>query len=131
MLCVKFLWHYFVLCVILNVVSVLCVCIVYWTRVICFPLKIIEHLHLKVCFTRLSIVRQILLDVSRWKCPFSVRFLLPAVPVLSVAVVQQAESGYGSENNLRRHGSVMSITSATSLSTASSSSFNVSIQTSH
>ncbi|XP_064607533.1 ceramide transfer protein-like [Liolophura sinensis] len=36
---------------------------------------------------------------------------------------KQADSGYGSENNLRRHGSMMSLTSATSLSTASASSF--------
>ncbi|XP_076443458.1 ceramide transfer protein-like [Babylonia areolata] len=36
---------------------------------------------------------------------------------------KQAESGYGSENNLRRHGSIMSLTSGTSLSTASASSF--------
>ena len=41
-------------------------------------------------------------------------------------VLQQAESGYGSENNLRRHGSIMSLTSGTSLSTASTSSFKVS-----
>ncbi|XP_069138571.1 ceramide transfer protein-like isoform X1 [Argopecten irradians] len=37
--------------------------------------------------------------------------------------VEQAESGYGSENNLRRHGSMISLTSAASLSTASTSSF--------
>lgn len=36
---------------------------------------------------------------------------------------KQAESGYGSENNLRRHGSMLSLTSGTSLSTASASSF--------
>lgn len=36
---------------------------------------------------------------------------------------RQAESGYGSENNLRRHGSMISLTSAASLSTASTSSF--------
>ncbi|XP_033749928.1 ceramide transfer protein-like isoform X2 [Pecten maximus] len=35
----------------------------------------------------------------------------------------EAESGYGSENNLRRHGSMISLTSAASLSTASTSSF--------
>jgi len=38
---------------------------------------------------------------------------------------QQADSGYASENGLRRHGSMLSITSATSLSTASASSFKV------
>lgn len=36
---------------------------------------------------------------------------------------KQAESGYGSENSLRRHGSMLSITSGTSLSTTSQSSF--------
>ncbi|KAK2157799.1 hypothetical protein LSH36_184g03031, partial [Paralvinella palmiformis] len=36
---------------------------------------------------------------------------------------KQADSGYASENGLRRHGSMLSITSATSLSTASASSF--------
>ncbi|ESO88102.1 hypothetical protein LOTGIDRAFT_234681 [Lottia gigantea] len=36
---------------------------------------------------------------------------------------KQAESGYGSENNLRRHGSMLSLASGTSLSTASASSF--------
>lgn len=36
---------------------------------------------------------------------------------------RQAESGYGSESNLRRHGSLISLTSGTSMSTASSSSF--------
>merc|ERR1712055_1137793 len=36
---------------------------------------------------------------------------------------KQAESGYGSENSLRRHGSMLSLTSGTSLSTASASSF--------
>ncbi|XP_076465042.1 ceramide transfer protein-like [Babylonia areolata] len=41
----------------------------------------------------------------------------------SIELHKQAESGYGSENNLRRHGSVMSLTSGTSLSTASTSSF--------
>uniref|UniRef100_A0A0L8HJ18 PH domain-containing protein n=1 Tax=Octopus bimaculoides TaxID=37653 RepID=A0A0L8HJ18_OCTBM len=34
-----------------------------------------------------------------------------------------AESGYGSENSLKRHGSLLSLTSGTSLSTASASSF--------
>ena len=43
--------------------------------------------------------------------------------------LQQAESGYGSENNLRRHGSLMSLTSACSLSTTSTSSFKVSTST--
>lgn len=38
---------------------------------------------------------------------------------------QQAESGYGSENNLRRHGSLLSLQSGTSLSTLSASSFKV------
>ncbi|XP_033749931.1 ceramide transfer protein-like isoform X5 [Pecten maximus] len=37
--------------------------------------------------------------------------------------LHRAESGYGSENNLRRHGSMISLTSAASLSTASTSSF--------
>ncbi|XP_013394772.1 collagen type IV alpha-3-binding protein isoform X2 [Lingula anatina] len=36
---------------------------------------------------------------------------------------RQTESGYGSENSLRRHGSMLSITSGTSLSTQSTSSF--------
>ncbi|CAH1796344.1 unnamed protein product [Owenia fusiformis] len=36
---------------------------------------------------------------------------------------RQAESGYGSENSLRRHGSMLSLTSAASLSTTSTSSF--------
>lgn len=36
---------------------------------------------------------------------------------------RQAESGYGSESNLRRHGSMISLTSGTSMSTASTSSF--------
>lgn len=36
---------------------------------------------------------------------------------------RQADSGYGSENNLRRHGSMMSLASGASLSTASASSF--------
>lgn len=36
---------------------------------------------------------------------------------------RQTESGYGSENNLRRHGSLLSLTSGTSMSTASASSF--------
>ncbi|XP_071167056.1 ceramide transfer protein-like isoform X1 [Mytilus edulis] len=36
---------------------------------------------------------------------------------------EQAESGYGSENNLRRHGSLLSLQSGTSLSTLSASSF--------
>lgn len=36
---------------------------------------------------------------------------------------RQAESGYGSESNLRRHGSLLSLASGTSLSTASTSSF--------
>lgn len=40
---------------------------------------------------------------------------------------QQTESGYGSENSLKRHGSLLSLTSGTSLSTASASSFKVSI----
>ena len=39
---------------------------------------------------------------------------------------QQADSTYGSENSLRRHGSMLSLTSGTSLSQASSSSFKVS-----
>lgn len=38
---------------------------------------------------------------------------------------RQTESGYGSESNLRRHGSLISLTSGTSMSTASSSSFKV------
>ena len=37
--------------------------------------------------------------------------------------VHKAESGYGSENSLRRHGSMLSLTSTASLSTASASSF--------
>ncbi|XP_029649707.1 ceramide transfer protein isoform X3 [Octopus sinensis] len=37
--------------------------------------------------------------------------------------IHQAESGYGSENSLKRHGSLLSLTSGTSLSTASASSF--------
>ena len=36
---------------------------------------------------------------------------------------RQADSGYGSENGLRRHGSMISLASGTSLSTASASSF--------
>ncbi|KAK2171314.1 hypothetical protein NP493_1079g00032 [Ridgeia piscesae] len=36
---------------------------------------------------------------------------------------KQVESGYGSENSLNRHGSLMSLSSTTSLSTASTSSF--------
>lgn len=38
---------------------------------------------------------------------------------------RQTESGYGSESNLRRHGSLLSLTSGTSMSTASTSSFKV------
>lgn len=38
---------------------------------------------------------------------------------------RQTESGYGSENNLRRCGSLISLTSGTSMSTTSSSSFKV------
>ena len=38
---------------------------------------------------------------------------------------QQSESGYGSESNLRRHGSLLSLASGTSISTASTSSFKV------
>ncbi|XP_067666749.1 ceramide transfer protein-like [Haliotis asinina] len=41
----------------------------------------------------------------------------------AIELHRQAESGYGSENNLRRHGSMLSLTSGTSLSTASASSF--------
>ncbi|KAK7492548.1 hypothetical protein BaRGS_00016214 [Batillaria attramentaria] len=41
----------------------------------------------------------------------------------SIELHKQAESGYGSENNLRRHGSMLSLASGTSLSTASASSF--------
>ncbi|XP_041373633.1 ceramide transfer protein-like [Gigantopelta aegis] len=41
----------------------------------------------------------------------------------AVELHRQAESGYGSENNLRRHGSMLSLTSGTSLSTTSTSSF--------
>lgn len=41
----------------------------------------------------------------------------------AIELHRQAESGYGSENNLRRHGSLMSLTSACSLSTTSTSSF--------
>jgi hypothetical protein len=44
-------------------------------------------------------------------------------------IFQQAESGYGSENNLRRHGSLLSLQSGTSLSTISASSFKVNINT--
>ncbi|XP_052794048.1 ceramide transfer protein-like isoform X2 [Mya arenaria] len=36
---------------------------------------------------------------------------------------RQAESGYGSESSLRRHGSLLSLTSGTSMSTTSTSSF--------
>jgi len=38
----------------------------------------------------------------------------------------QMESGYGSENGLRRHGSKLSLTSTASVSTISTSSFKVS-----
>ncbi|KAL5004461.1 hypothetical protein ScPMuIL_017917 [Solemya velum] len=41
----------------------------------------------------------------------------------AIELHRQAESGYGSENNLRRQGSMLSLTSATSISTASTSSF--------
>jgi len=41
----------------------------------------------------------------------------------SIDALRQAESGYGSESSLRRHGSMLSLTSGTSMSTASSSSF--------
>ncbi|CAE1292316.1 COL4A3BP [Acanthosepion pharaonis] len=37
--------------------------------------------------------------------------------------LHKTESGYGSENSLKRHGSLLSLTSGTSLSTASASSF--------
>ena len=40
--------------------------------------------------------------------------------------MQQLESGYGSENGLRRHGSKLSLTSTASVSTISTSSFKVS-----
>lgn len=40
-------------------------------------------------------------------------------------VLQQTESGYGSLNSLRRQGSLISITSANSISNASTSSFKV------
>ena len=43
----------------------------------------------------------------------------------SVDTHRQTESGYGSESNLRRQGSLISLTSGTSMSTASSSSFKV------
>lgn len=39
----------------------------------------------------------------------------------------KADSGFGSENNLHRHGSLISITSGNSLSTTSTSSFKVSV----
>lgn len=42
--------------------------------------------------------------------------------LLCVFFILQTESGYGSENNLKRHGSAISLTSNT-LSTASTSSF--------
>ncbi|XP_074649947.1 ceramide transfer protein-like [Tubulanus polymorphus] len=41
----------------------------------------------------------------------------------AIEIHKQAESGYGSENSLRRQGSIMSLTSAASLSTTSASSF--------
>jgi collagen type IV alpha-3-binding protein len=41
----------------------------------------------------------------------------------AVDLHRQADSGYGSENSLRRHGSMLSLTSGASLSTASTSSF--------
>ncbi|ELT89655.1 hypothetical protein CAPTEDRAFT_22682, partial [Capitella teleta] len=41
----------------------------------------------------------------------------------AIDIHRQADSGYGSENNLRRQGSMLSLTSAASLSTASTSSF--------
>lgn len=40
----------------------------------------------------------------------------------AIELHRQAESGYGSENNLRRHGSLLSLQSGTSLSTMSASS---------
>ena len=43
--------------------------------------------------------------------------------ISSIELHRQAESGYGSENNLRRHGSLLSLQSGTSLSTISASSF--------
>lgn len=43
--------------------------------------------------------------------------------ITTIELHRQAESGYGSENNLRRHGSMLSLTSGTSLSTTSTSSF--------
>ncbi|KAJ8304153.1 hypothetical protein KUTeg_017736 [Tegillarca granosa] len=45
--------------------------------------------------------------------------------ITTIELHRQAESGYGSENNLRRHGSMLSLTSGTSLSTTSTSSFKV------
>lgn len=46
--------------------------------------------------------------------------------VLSLPLLLQAESGYGSETSLRRHGSMLSLTSAASaLSATSTSSFKV------
>ncbi|KAK3097494.1 hypothetical protein FSP39_010154 [Pinctada imbricata] len=43
--------------------------------------------------------------------------------ITAIELHRQAESGYGSENNLRRQGSMISLTSGCSLSTASTSSF--------
>lgn len=43
--------------------------------------------------------------------------------ISAIELHRQAESGYGSENNLRRHGSLLSLQSGTSLSTMSASSF--------
>lgn len=45
---------------------------------------------------------------------------------LEFIYLQQADSCYGSENNLRRHGSLLSLASGTSLSQTSASSFKVS-----
>lgn len=49
--------------------------------------------------------------------------------IFSSASPQQADSGYGSESSLRRHGSMLSLTSATSgYSATSTSSFKVSLR---
>lgn len=49
-----------------------------------------------------------------------------AVSLFSLSLLLQAESGYGSETSLRRHGSMLSLTSAASaLSATSTSSFKV------
>lgn len=75
------------------------------------------HLHLQMCFS------------NRVDFPSYHQSLVP--PFINFPHSEfQAESGYGSETSLRRHGSMLSLTSAASaLSATSTSSFKVTKRT--